>query len=305
MHSRALGQRLRQAQCVLDRRGAQRAVVECVHPAAVVFEQALHGLGVLGPELAEGAGGLDESTVHQHQDRCVGLRGRRHGRDPSGAVLEARQSARVERVHALLDLAIDLGGQLVRGDVGRLAAQDLEGLQQHFAEQAPGASGDLRRTCPRQPRRHRHALGGATCLCPCLGLEQELRRGRVQAQLRPISEAKHHEIGRRVGVDPHLFARAAARTQADAHVLGVRRDAGAACAPFGLTRNDEADAGCGLRALGHENPPWTRTRRAVARAISRAAAGRAIRLRRCSSACRPPGASPGRASPRPARPRRS
>ena len=305
VHSRALGHHLRQAQCVLDRRGAQRAVVERVHPAAVVFEQALHGLGVLGPELAEGAGGLDEGAVHQHQDRCVCLRGRGHCREPAAAVLESRQSARLERVHALLDLSVDLGGQLVGGDVGRLAAQDLEGLQQHLAEQAAGATGSLRRTGPRQPRRHRHALGRTTCLSSRLGLEQELCRGRVEAQLRPIGEAQHHQIGRGVSIDPHLLARTAARTQADAHVLGVCGDPSASRAPFGLAGHDEADAGCGLRVLGHEDPPWTRTRRAGARELSRAAAGRAARLRRCSYACRPPGASPGRASPRPARPRRS
>jgi hypothetical protein len=99
----ALGQVLHQGQRVGDGAGAQRRVIQRVDAVAVVTEQRLDLLRVLRPQLAEGAAGLDEGAVHQHQHR-LGRCG--HAGQPQGGL--CLQGCEQARFGHPVDAGVDL-----------------------------------------------------------------------------------------------------------------------------------------------------------------------------------------------------
>src|SRR5262249_19502100 len=69
MDRAVLRQRAGERERVLDRARAQRAMVERIHPAAVVREKLLYALRMLRPELLEGPLGRGEGAVDEDEDR--------------------------------------------------------------------------------------------------------------------------------------------------------------------------------------------------------------------------------------------
>ena len=162
---RVLRQRLDERERVGHRAGADGGVVERVDAVAVMRKEFGHPLRVQRPEFAEGAVGVDEGAVDQHQQRLAfGLRGRRHLGELESAALERGQRLPLQRVDAGVNLAVDLGHHLAGDKVHRLvldeAGDDLEGRQQHVAQKAAAARGrGLLQSAPAQLRRHRHFIG--------------------------------------------------------------------------------------------------------------------------------------------------
>ena len=70
----AVGQGLGESRSVGKRACADGRVIERVDASAVALEQGLHIGGMVLPEFAEGARGLDEGAVRENEDRRIASR---------------------------------------------------------------------------------------------------------------------------------------------------------------------------------------------------------------------------------------
>ena len=191
---------LRQGQRVVDRTLADGGVVERVDLFLVVVEQRADPTRVVGPQLAEGAGGTGKGAVDQHQRPvvlCGGLDRPLHGRTGEGF-----QLAPIEPIHALADLTVDLVDERLPGQLGRLGPEDLEDLEHHLAEKSATRAacrrGGLLEPAPAQLRRYAQLAGRGIAVAPALlpGLGQQQRAGvfRMQDQLRAALDLQHHHV---------------------------------------------------------------------------------------------------------------
>ena len=269
---RARRQRIDERQRVGDRAHADGGVVERVDAAAVVVEQRGHALRVQRPELAEGAEGVDEGAVDQHQQRLLRRGGRcGHGCQLVAAALQRRQRLALQRVDPRVDLTVDLGDHGAGDEVDRLVGgqtgDDLEGLQHHVAQKAAAARGrGAFQALPAQLCRHGHLVGqGLAGAAPGAGLaeHQVARRGRVQHQRRAAGDAQHHHVFTRHRAHAHAVA-ADAATAARRHTHrglqragqtgGHRRAGGRAAAGLALAGDDEGDRCVVLRGHASGSP---------------------------------------------------
>ena len=255
VQARARRQRAGERERVGDRARGHRRVVERVDAAPVAREQVAHRLRVHRPELAEGADGVDEGAVHEHQQRAaIGCRG--HGGELGAAALERlRQRLGAQRVDAFVDRAVEL----LRGERGddrdrrvlEQAGDDLEGAQHRLAHPAT-----RRATCcggleagPAELGRdddlacRRACAQGAAGRVRRLGMQQVARVLRVQHERRAVGDGQHDHVFAGTRGDGHRVATAALR--ADLH-RGFQRAAaapardGGAGGP-GLAGDDEGD----------------------------------------------------------------
>ena len=262
---RALREGPHQRQRIGDRACAHGGVVERIDTAAIVRKQLTHTLRVQRPELAEGAARVDESAVDQHQQRLLRrVGGGRHLRDLQATALEHRECFALERIHAGIDLTVNLGHHLAGDEVDRLVleevGQDVEARQQHVAQKAAAARGrGLFQAAPTQLRRDDDIAavgcgrGGAAAFGGALAQHQVARRFGVQHQRRAAGDAQHDDVFARHGGDTHAVD-ARATTAARGHAHGVLHatgqagrgragKVGAAAAGLALAGDDESD-GC-------------------------------------------------------------
>ena len=211
----AVGQGLDQRARVGDGAGGQGRVVQRVHGAAVMLEQALDTGRVLQPELLERAAGVDKRAVHKHQDRVLA------GVHPGAlavAALELFQPVGLQGVHAGVDLLVHATHHLAGDKVDRLVldqpGQHLEGRDHdpaHVRHVARGGVADG--TGPRQLDLHRHV--GRAALAAASTQHQVARRGRVQQQHRAVLDVQRHDVF--IGYCRHAHRSAAVALRAHPH----------------------------------------------------------------------------------------
>ncbi|MFO1285309.1 MAG: hypothetical protein U1F49_01410 [Rubrivivax sp.] len=294
-HRLASGQRLHQRQRIGDRARAHRRVVEPEDALAVAREEFAHARRVLGPQLRERAGGVDESAVHEHEHRAGGRRGCGQRRDALPAALELVECRGVERVEARFDLAVDLLQHLLGDPAGRLALQaaadtaaaageDLDRAQHHVAHPAArrrgalepvpaqlGADDDLARCAGAGGTRRAGAAGA-----PCTGSrgrsgaaqvarrslreQQVARRFRMQPQHRATGDVQRHHVAAGHRFQPLQFAAATLRRQAHAAAQRAGRRCLRGAAGTTRPRRGGAVERCRAELPRHEEDDRTRVR---------------------------------------------
>ena len=241
-------------QGVGDRAGAEGRVVEAVDAVAVTREDLANNGVVLRPELREGAGGLGEGAVHEHQQRPAIGRGR-HRIEPAAAALERLEGVGSEAVRAGLDLAIELlrhrrGGERHCRILGE-ARQHLEAGEQRLPH--PAARGATRRfgfeAGPAELRRHRDLDRRAGRRRRAARDRAALREQQVagvfgmEHQRRPVGDGEDDDIFARPRRHAHRLA--AAAHAADAHrCLDPAARRGGRRRRDGLAGDDEDDVAC-------------------------------------------------------------
>ena len=128
-----------QGERVCNRALAHGRVIQRVDPVAIMAKQVAHRLGMQCPELAEGADGVHEGAVHQHQQGTA-VTGGRHCRAFAPATFERQQCIRREFIHARIHRTVNPqrdGGSSQLGRVFGQAGDDLKRSQHDLAHPAP------------------------------------------------------------------------------------------------------------------------------------------------------------------------
>ena len=140
------GHRLHQRERVGNRALGECRMVQRVHAPAVMAEQPAHDLWVRRPQFAEGADGVHEGAVDEHQQRAA-IGGGPDVRGLVAAFLERRrQRVGGELVHARVDgpveLACDRGSREIHRGVLGNTCDHFDGAQHRLAH--PAARGAAR-----------------------------------------------------------------------------------------------------------------------------------------------------------------
>ena len=255
----ASGQRAHQRQGIGDRALAHGGVVQRIDAARVALEQLAYCLRMQFPQLAEGADGIDEGAVHQHQEGpAIGSCRHRVSLEATAFQGLGQRIGR-EFIHTGLDRAIDLLRDGCRGKACRLVLEQPgddfkgaeHGLAQPAARRAPARGGFEPR--PAQLRRDGDFVAGARChgaarAATSLRAQQVPRVFGVQHQRRAVGDRQHHHVFAGNGRDTHDVAAAALRANANRRLQRTVGRRGSVLGRLLLARNGEGD---GLRGGCH------------------------------------------------------